>query len=104
MVGSTISRMKFQISAVVLAFTGLMTNTAQAQSRLDTPGCKVALPENRLAAENLHQKKAVEGDACAQLNLGYFFYSNQSFELATWWYVEAAKRGNVKAQFELAVL
>jgi len=96
--------MKFQISAVVLAFTGLITHTAQAQSRLDTPGCKVALPDNRLAAENLHQKKAIAGDACAQLNLAYFFYSNQSFGSATWWYGEAAKLGNVKAQFELAVL
>jgi len=96
--------MKLFIHAVALAVAGLMTGAAQAQSRLDTPGCKLALPDSRSSAENLYQKKAAAGDACAQFNLGYFFYSHESFEAAAWWYGEAAKLGNMKAQFELAVL
>lgn len=75
-----------------------------AQTRLDTPACKLVLADNSASAKATYQKKADAGDVCAQFNLGYFFYLNQNFEAARWWYGEAASRGNSKAQFELAML
>ena len=77
---------------------------SHAQTRLDTANCKLVLATTIEAAKSLYRQKADSGDACAQFNLGYSYYSNQSFEGASLWYGAAAAQGHAKAQFELAVL
>jgi TPR repeat protein len=48
--------------------------------------------------------QANAGDACAQFNLGFRHYTLQEYSRAEHWYAKAAKQGNARAAFEIAIL
>lgn len=48
------------------------------------------------------QKKAEQGDAEAQYNLGSFYYRNYKYTEAEKWFRMAAEQGNAMAQYHLA--
>ncbi|VXC47800.1 conserved exported hypothetical protein [Pseudomonas sp. 8AS] len=60
-------------------------------------------PSDAPAVEALKAKAAV-GDACAQFNLGYVYYTRQAYPLSELWYAQAADQGVARAAFELAIL
>ncbi|MDP3846726.1 MAG: tetratricopeptide repeat protein [Pseudomonas sp.] len=56
------------------------------------------------AAESSLASAANGGDACAQFNLGFWHYGQQDYSRAEHWYAKAAKQGNARAAFEIAIL
>lgn len=44
------------------------------------------------------------GDGCAQFNLGFTYYTQQQYSRAEQWYAKAAKQGNTRAAFEIAMM
>ncbi|WP_177326911.1 tetratricopeptide repeat protein [Pseudomonas sp. ML96] len=67
------------------------------------PGCQVEIEhEPQSIAE--YQSKADAGDACAQFNIGYSYYTNQDYPNTELWYAKAAEQGISRAAFEIAML
>lgn len=60
-------------------------------------------PSDAPGVEALKAKAAV-GDACAQFNLGYVYYTRQAYALSELWYAQAADQEVARAAFELAIL
>lgn len=60
-------------------------------------------PADAPGVEALKDKAAV-GDACAQFNLGYVYYTRQAYSVSELWYAGAADQGVARAAFELAIL
>lgn len=60
-------------------------------------------PADAPGVEALKAKAAV-GDACAQFNLGYVYYTRQAYPVSELWYAQAADQGVARAAFELAIL
>ena len=51
-----------------------------------------------------HLQRANNGDACAQFNMGYQFYTQQDYPESERWYAKAAEQGVSRAAFEIAML
>lgn len=49
-------------------------------------------------------QQAAAGDACAQFNIGYRFYTQQDYAESVRWYAKAAEQGINRAAFEIALI
>lgn len=49
-------------------------------------------------------QQANAGEACAQFNVGYRFYTQQEYDKSLFWYASAAEQGVTRAAFELALM
>lgn len=67
------------------------------------PGCEVLI-ENKPSIIFQYLDQAGAGDACAQFNLGYLYYTRQQYPVAERWYTKAAEQGISRAAFEIAML
>lgn len=47
---------------------------------------------------------AIDGDPCAQFNLGFLLYTQQDYPGSMLWYSKAAEQGHSRAAFEIAML
>ena len=78
----------------------LGTLTSQAASK----HCPVTLDQSDEANILDHAQRAHAGDACAQFNMGYQFYTQQRYAESERWYAKAAEQGVTRAAFEIAML
>lgn len=63
----------------------------------------LSLDQEDAAALPAQQQLAEDGDACAQFNLGFYYYTQQDYERAEQQYAQAAEQGNARAAFEIAI-
>lgn len=90
-----------RLTATLLASALLLcTATSQAAST----HCPVTLDQSDQHSLPALLQQAIAGDACAQFNIGYHFYTQQDYPESERWYAEAADQGVARAAFEIAML
>lgn len=69
-----------------------------------TQQCPVTIDHSDQNSIQDHLLRAADGDACAQFNMGYQFYTQQEYPESERWYAKAAEQGVSRAAFEIAIL
>jgi uncharacterized protein len=66
--------------------------------------CPITLDQSDDNNIQEHLQRANDGDACAQFNMGYQFYTQQDYTESEHWYAKAAEQGVSRGAFEIAML
>lgn len=74
--------------------------TSQAASKV----CPVLIDQSDQANILDYMQRANGGDACAQYNMGYQYYTQQDYSESERWYAKAAEQGVSPAAFDIAML
>lgn len=93
--------MSIRPQALRIALAGLLPLFAFA-SQASTVHCPLTIGQSEDEQSWLQQAEA--GDACAQFNIGYRFYTRQRYAESARWYAMAAEQGVSRAAFEIALL
>lgn len=78
----------------------LCTLSSQAASK----NCPVLIDQSDRANILDYAQRANGGDACAQYNMGYQYYTVQDYSESERWYSKAAEQGVSRAAFDIAML
>ena len=66
--------------------------------------CPVLIDQSDKANILDYAQRANDGDACAQYNMGYQYYTQQDYRESERWYSKAAEQGVSRAAFDVAML
>nr|WP_298174092.1 tetratricopeptide repeat protein [uncultured Pseudomonas sp.] len=90
----------FRHQATLISLLALSALTHQAVAQQ----CALTLDQSNSASVQTLQQQADDGEACAQFNMGYLHYTQQSYSESEHWYAKAAEQGVARAAFEIAIL